>query len=180
MFSQHNPSVFSDCSISLSDVSIFILYHFHSFKRHQSRMMLHLESVGAGAGVFLVDHELLKGVQVCWDEGADGLVVISEDLLPSALGAHRAGGPDQAAVRSAVTLVETDKPQSHHSESPQEKETRPLGPYEVLFSFVISSNLCRGSGHCHDDYQTFWTKHLKKQVNESMYPLELLNTTTCR
>lgn len=112
MFSQHNPSVFSDCSISLSDVSIFILYHFRSFKRHQSRMMLHLESVGAGAGVFLVDHELLKGVQVCWDEGADGLVVISEDLLPSALGAHRAGGPDQAAVRSAVTLVETDKPQS--------------------------------------------------------------------
>lgn len=78
--------------------------------------MLHPESVGAVAGVFLVDHELLQGVEVSRDEGADGLVVISEDLLPSALGAHGAGGPDQAAVRSAVTLSETDKPQSHHSE----------------------------------------------------------------
>lgn len=37
------------------------------------------------AAVFLVNHELLEGVEIRRDEGADGLVVVVEDLLPSAL-----------------------------------------------------------------------------------------------
>lgn len=35
--------------------------------------------------VFLFDHELLEGVEIGRDERADGLVVIVEDLLSSAL-----------------------------------------------------------------------------------------------
>lgn len=63
--------------------------------------------------LFLVNHELLEGVEIRWDEGADGLVVVIEDLLPSSLWAHRAGWSDQAGVRGAVTLVE----HRHTSES---------------------------------------------------------------
>lgn len=55
----------------------------------------------------LVDHELFERVQVRWYQRTDGFVIVIEDLLPLALGAHRAGGPDQAGVGSAVTLVET-------------------------------------------------------------------------
>lgn len=84
-------------------------------RRHQSQNDRDLVGVGAVAAAVLVDHELLEGVEVRWDEGADGLVVVVEDLLPSALWAHRAGRPGQAGVRGAVTLVETDRPQSYHS-----------------------------------------------------------------
>lgn len=59
--------------------------------------------------LFLLDHELLERVEISRDEGADGLVVVVEDLLSSSLGAGGAGRPHQAGVRSAVTL--TDKPQ---------------------------------------------------------------------
>lgn len=49
-------------------------------------MMERLVRVGAVvAAVPLVDHELLEGVEIRWDEGADGLVVVVEDLLPSTL-----------------------------------------------------------------------------------------------
>lgn len=61
---------------------------------------------------FLVDHELLEGVQVRRDERADRLVVVVEDLLPMALGASRAGGADQAGEGRAVTLEETRRPLS--------------------------------------------------------------------
>lgn len=57
--------------------------------------------------VILVDHELFQGVQVRWYQRADGLVIVVQDLLPLALRAHRAGGPDQAGVWSAVALGET-------------------------------------------------------------------------
>lgn len=63
-------------------------------------------------GTFLVDHELLEGVQVCRDERADRLVVVVEDLLPMALGAGRARGADQAGVGRAITLKETRRPLS--------------------------------------------------------------------
>lgn len=68
-----------------------------------------LRGWGVGAR-FLVDHELLEGVQVRRDERADRLVVVVEDLLPVALGAGRAGGADQAGVGRAVTLEETRRP----------------------------------------------------------------------
>lgn len=55
----------------------------------------------------LVDHELFERVQVRWYQRADGFVIVVKDLLPLALRARRAGGPDQAGVWSAVTLVET-------------------------------------------------------------------------
>lgn len=52
----------------------------------RARMMERLVRVGAVvAAVPLVDHELLEGVEIRWDEGADGLVVVVEDLLPSTL-----------------------------------------------------------------------------------------------
>lgn len=64
----------------------------------------------------LVDHELLKGVKIRWNEGAHRLIVIIEDLLPLALRAHRAGRPGQTRVRSAVTLAKTVIPQSRYLE----------------------------------------------------------------
>lgn len=72
-----------------------------------------MQRLASGWGVgarFLVDHELLEGVQVRRDERADRLVVVVEDLLPVALGAGRAGGADQAGVGRAVTLEETRRP----------------------------------------------------------------------
>ena len=78
---------------------------FQILRRCPARRKRRLVRVGQ---LFLVDHELLEGVKICWDQGAHSLIVIAEDLLPSALWAHRAGWPGSARVRSAVTLSKED------------------------------------------------------------------------
>lgn len=55
----------------------------HFFKRRQSQN--DGEPGDDRSCLILVNHELLEGVEIRRDEGADGLVVVVEDLLPSAL-----------------------------------------------------------------------------------------------
>lgn len=87
---------------------LFILYHVWFLQMTSElewcRICEELELMSSL--VFLIDHELLEGVEIGRDEGADGLVIVVEDFLSSALWAHRAGWPDQAGVRCAVTLVD--------------------------------------------------------------------------
>lgn len=85
--------VLQNCSFSL----VFHFFYgtvFDLLKNHQSQntgVRSQSSRVRAVAVVFLVDHELLEGVEIRRDEGADGLVVIVENLFPSALGARGAG-----------------------------------------------------------------------------------------
>lgn len=99
--------IWPECVVKLRSQPLWC-FRLHTAPRVASskdRTVEHLEG-GWLSLLLLVNHELLEGVEIRWDEGADRLVVVVEDLLPSALWAHRAGWPDQAGVGSAVTLVE--------------------------------------------------------------------------
>lgn len=120
-----------ECVVKLISASLHTVPRIAPSKDIRARVTARPERVSAASAGFLVNHELLEGVQVRWDEGADGLVVVVEDLLSSTLWAHRAGWPDQAGVRGAITLVEHKQTSlfTHYSEK------------HHLWDFMFSCNI---------------------------------------